>query len=173
MDANQLGQFDSIGYLPHGLGVIPQPHERCFMVGKHCETSMVFSSWFHTGLCMLVNPLINDFLDTYGFEFAHLHSSVILKLNVFRRLCEMTLGVDLTLRLLMYFYEVELRSKESSDGTIEGIFGLVYLKLKHLFTDVFVIMPRKHKVLQWEEWGASWFYIHFSESCLCFYGSLP
>lgn len=58
--------------------------------------------WFHAGLCVPVHPFLLEFLETYGIELAQLQPSTIVRLNVFRWLCETALHEEPLMKLLLF-----------------------------------------------------------------------
>ncbi|XP_024317854.1 uncharacterized protein LOC112271877 [Brachypodium distachyon] len=102
-------QLEEAGYFPKGDGILPDGEEFKRDHKRRPGCIVVFSAWFHAGLCVPVHPFLRDFLETYDIRLAQLHPSAIVKLNVFRWLCETALHEEASMKLLLFYFTVEVR----------------------------------------------------------------
>lgn len=98
---------------------------------------VVFTGWFHAGLCLPVHPFLLEFLDTYGIELAQLLPLAILHLNVFRWLRETALWEPPTMRLFLLLFTVHVEERRTLDESTWSAFGSVAVRLRPGFHDEF------------------------------------
>lgn len=92
---------------------------------KHVGTLMALHSWFDAGLCVPIHPFIVTLMRTYGFDLVHLHPRSILRLNIFRWMCETVLHEPPSLSVFHYFFEVVIRP-----GKIHNVFGSAVVRFR-------------------------------------------
>ncbi|XP_024310966.1 uncharacterized protein LOC106866597 [Brachypodium distachyon] len=168
-----LVQLEEAGFFPKGDGILLDGEEFKLDHERRLGCIVVFSAWFHGSLCVLVHPFLMEFLETYGIELAQLHPSAIVKLNVFRWLCETALHEEPSMKLLLFYFTVEVRESLTPDGFSLSAFGSVNLRLRPGFEDDFLLMPGRSTVKLFDKWGSQWLFLRASKTRLRHSGDLP
>lgn len=69
--------------------------------------SVFFLSFAMAGLIPPFSSFFYDVLEFYGIQMAHLTPNAVMTLAIFAHLCEMFIGVRLSLRLFWYFFTMQ------------------------------------------------------------------
>ncbi|XP_024310683.1 uncharacterized protein LOC106866802 [Brachypodium distachyon] len=173
MSPEDLAQLEKAGYFPKGDGILPDSEEVRLDQWRRPGCIVAFSAWFHAGLCVPVHPFLLEFLETYGIELAQLHPLTIVRLNVFRWLCETVLHEEPSMKLLLFYFTMEVRELLTPDGFALSTFGSVNLRLRSGFGDDFLLKPRKSAEKLFVKWESWWFLLWASKTRLQHTGDLP
>ncbi|XP_024311493.1 vegetative cell wall protein gp1-like [Brachypodium distachyon] len=77
---------------------------------------------------------------------------MIVRLNVFRWLCETTLHEEPSMKLLLFYFTVEVRELLTLDSFALRAFGSMNLRLRSGFGDDFLVMPGKSTEKLFVKW---------------------
>ncbi|RRR20696.1 hypothetical protein EHS16_07440 [Streptococcus anginosus] len=155
--------MEEAGYFFKGDGILFNSEEVRFDSRRRSGCIVVFAVWFYVNLCVSVYFFLLEFLETYGIELVQFYFSVIVKLNVFRWLCETVLHEEFLMKLLLFYFIVEVRESFISDGFILSVFGSVNLRFRSGFGDDFMFMLWRSTVKLFDKWEFQWFFFRVSK----------
>nr|AAR06377.1 putative retrotransposon protein [Oryza sativa Japonica Group]ABF96345.1 retrotransposon protein, putative, unclassified [Oryza sativa Japonica Group] len=110
--------------------------------------SVFFLSFAMAGLVPPFSSFFMDVLELYDLQMAYLTPNAVMTLAIFPHLCEMFIGVRLSLRLFRWFFTVQPVSPPSVVG------GCYFQPRGQVLNRYIPCVLRK----KWDYWKSDWFY---------------
>nr|AAT81755.1 hypothetical protein [Oryza sativa Japonica Group]ABF97408.1 retrotransposon protein, putative, unclassified [Oryza sativa Japonica Group] len=110
--------------------------------------SVFFLPFAMAGLVPPFSSFFMDVLEFYDLQMAHLTPNAVMTLAIFAHLCEMFIGVRLSLRLFRWFFTVQPVSPPS-------VVGGCYLQPRAPVLNRYIPCVLRKK---WDDWKSDWFY---------------
>nr|AAU44316.1 putative polyprotein [Oryza sativa Japonica Group] len=110
--------------------------------------SVFFLPFAMAGLVPPFSSFFMDVLEFYDLQMAHLTPNAVMTLAIFAHLCEMFIGVRLSLRLFRWFFTVQPVSPSS-------VVGGCYFQPRGPVLNRYIPCVLRKK---WDDWKSDWFY---------------
>nr|ABA98056.1 retrotransposon protein, putative, unclassified [Oryza sativa Japonica Group] len=110
--------------------------------------SIFFLPFAMAGLVPPFSSFFMDVLEFYDLQMAHLTPNAVMTLAIFAHLCEMFIGVRLSLRLFRWFFTVQSVSPPS-------VVGGCYFQPRGPVLNRYIPCALRKK---WDDWKSDWFY---------------